>query len=259
MNNNNDNNGFYLIIVAVGNGSRCFACGSLQPKQYFMVDGMTPLEYVIQKFLSMNVFCKIIVVVHPDHRIYFSRIQQKLSEYDIVIFLENNGIYRSDNVLKGLNFLKQYSDCKYVMVHDAVRYLVTHDMIMRTYSPFLNSNSNLEIFASSMSGSMTSSLLYKKENDNNNNKNDNIFLTINRDNCIELQTPQMFKFSIVLEEVYRNKRNNENNYFDEFSIVLKQYPKNVVFIPSNGIKNCKITNNNDLDDFFLCIRYNNVI
>lgn len=112
-----------VIIVAAGQGER--AGGGL-PKQYQMLGQKTILEHSVQAFKSHPMISDILVVISPDHVRHYSA----LSIAGELAPPVPGGATRQESVRLGLEALSERSP-KWVLVHDAARPFVSHDVIGR--------------------------------------------------------------------------------------------------------------------------------
>ncbi len=114
----------YAIIVAGGNGSRM---GSELPKQFLIINGKPLLYYCLETFLKAYDDLKIILVLPEEYMGNGQEIIDAFFNYDR-IQLVTGGRTRFHSVQNGL---AQIKDESIVLVHDAVRCLVTEVLIRR--------------------------------------------------------------------------------------------------------------------------------
>jgi 2-C-methyl-D-erythritol 4-phosphate cytidylyltransferase len=115
------------LILAGGKGTRF---NSMRPKQYMEVDGMPVISYTMRQFQTHHMVTDICVVCSPEWNEYierqaatwgFDKFRQCLPSGDTSFLSMRNGI-------DGLAQSGFHVD-SIVMVHDAVRPLITHDII----------------------------------------------------------------------------------------------------------------------------------
>ena len=117
----------FAIILSGGIGTRL---GAKVPKQYLTVKGKPIILYTLEKFCAVKEIDKIIIVAAEQWRA------------KIVEWVENDGIEltyqfatpgetRQESIINGLNIGLEYGDNDKVIIHDAVRPLVSSEMIKR--------------------------------------------------------------------------------------------------------------------------------
>jgi 2-C-methyl-D-erythritol 4-phosphate cytidylyltransferase / 2-C-methyl-D-erythritol 2,4-cyclodiphosphate synthase len=169
-----------VIICAAGKSSRLLENIDI-PKQYLQVCNKTILEFSIDKFLLNIKIDNIIVCVNNTHINYYSDIKNKYSKFDKIVFIEG-GNSRSESVNKGLNYLKK-SKTDIVFIHDAARPNFQEDLIDKLID-------NLSTYDAIIPVTKITDTLKKVE--------ENKLTTINRDNYVLSQTPQLFIYSKLL-------------------------------------------------------------
>lgn len=115
----------WAIIPATGIGSRMQAD---RPKQYLEILGKSILEHTLDNLLSFSAISGAVLVVNANDD-YWPRLQYYS---DKTILTCHGGKERHHSVFNGLHHLRQHtaSDC-IVMIHDAVRPLVSHQDLAR--------------------------------------------------------------------------------------------------------------------------------
>lgn len=181
----------YAIIAAGGSGQRM---GSDIPKQFLEISGKTLLWY------SVNVFSKsfdditIIVVAPPD---LIQKAKEVCTGFSNVVFAQG-GNTRFQSVKNGLTLVKEDS---VVFVHDAVRCLVTTELVKNCY------NQAIEV------GSAIPSIAV---NDSIRIIHDGSHKVIDRNSIRIIQTPQTFRSEIILPAFAVN---DNENFTDEATVV----------------------------------------
>lgn len=108
------NSAITAIVPAAGVGSRMKAD---RPKQYLCLLGKTVLEHTLEKLLSHPKIERVIVSVGENDP-YFSALP--ISQDPRVIRV-SGGKERADSVSNGLDYLLQYTQSEWALVHDAAR------------------------------------------------------------------------------------------------------------------------------------------
>ena len=210
------------IIVAGGTGSRM---GSDVPKQFIKLNGKDILLHTIETFSSCDIIDKIIIVCHKDYIKYCNELIKGL-DFDITVIC--GGKTRQASVHNGLVELK---DCKYVLIHDAVRCLACKDDILNLYNELLNT------------GSCTLAVRVKdtiKMTDDNNF----VTKTLNRQNLWQIQTPQAFE----TEEIKKaHLYALETNYLGTDDCSLIEHMGKSVKLVEGKYENIKITTPTDIE------------
>lgn len=167
--------GISVVIPAAGVGSRM---ASAVPKQYQMLDERTVLEATLSRFLSLKPDYVVVVVSARDDQ-YLNI--PGVSSCTIV----TGGAERSDSVLAGLNALSLVAQ-QWVMVHDAVRPCVRPDDILHLVEC---------VEESDVGGLLAVPVIdtVKAESEGE------AVLTVDRSNLWHAQTPQMFRYGVLVE------------------------------------------------------------
>ncbi|HWJ28970.1 MAG TPA: 2-C-methyl-D-erythritol 4-phosphate cytidylyltransferase [Flavisolibacter sp.] len=168
----------YAIIVAGGTGKRM---GTATPKQFLMLHDKPVLYYTIKTFLEAYEDLQIILVLPEEYTDMGKEIIDAYFEYDR-IQLTSGGETRFHSVQNGLRLIKQES---IVFVHDAVRCLVSVDLIRNCYENTLQMGSAVPVVLAKDSVR----LLNLEENDNE---------VLDRQRVVLVQTPQTFHSKILL-------------------------------------------------------------
>jgi 2-C-methyl-D-erythritol 4-phosphate cytidylyltransferase/2-C-methyl-D-erythritol 2,4-cyclodiphosphate synthase len=116
-----------VLMVAAGRGERAAGAHAL-PKQYARIGGEPVLTRSLKTFLSHPAIGLVQVVIHPDDRSLYDTAVAGMS--GPIAPPVCGGRARQDSVRAGLLALKAASP-EYVLVHDAARPFVTHDLIDR--------------------------------------------------------------------------------------------------------------------------------
>src|SRR5687768_10954760 len=114
------------LIVAGGSGTRM---GTEIPKQFLTLKEKPLLYYSVKKFLDAYKDMQVILVMHPDFLIRGQEIIDAYFEKDR-IKITAGGETRFHSVKNGLSLIEE--EC-IIFVHDAVRCLVSVDLIRRSY------------------------------------------------------------------------------------------------------------------------------
>lgn len=118
------------IILSGGTGERMRQANGV-PKQYIEVHGRSILEYCLRTFAESDSIDGIVVVANELWHNYIEAIFEKLGKRKFLGFAQP-GAARQLSIYSGLKKLEQVCpDTDRVIVHDAVRPLVSLDLIKR--------------------------------------------------------------------------------------------------------------------------------
>ena len=113
-----DNGTIGVVVVAAGRGER--AGTSVEgPKQYRRIGGRPVLWHTLNGFLDWPKTGPIIVVIHPDDRVFYDAVTADIAGR-AKIAVVTGGATRQISVLRGLQALAD-AGVGHVMIHDGVR------------------------------------------------------------------------------------------------------------------------------------------
>ena len=208
------------VIVAAGSGVRM---GSATPKQFLLLQQKPVLWHSISAFQNAFKDIEILLVVSPQH---FSVAEEiRLSSADpSKIKIVAGGKTRFESVRNGLRHITDSQAI--VFVHDAVRCLLSGDLIKRCYDE---------------AGKMGSAIPSIAIQDSLRLRSDKSFEPVDRNKIIMIQTPQTFRADILLKAF---KQDDDDRFTDE-SIVVQKSGEAIHFIAGEDF-NIKITRPVDL-------------
>lgn len=121
-----------VVILASGVGSRF---GSNVPKQFHKINGKMVIEYVVDAIFEAKIVDKILIVTNIEaNKSYLTN----LAADDRVDFV-NGGETRNYSLVNALQYINDNYDCDKVIVCDAVRPMITGEL-MDKYFAFLDDN-----------------------------------------------------------------------------------------------------------------------
>ena len=112
------NTPFHLLIPASGTGERF---GTETPKQYLPLNGTPTIRHTIEKFLQMESCASITIIINPDHTDLYTQATNGLNIPPPI----HGGKTRKDSVYKGLQSLDHLEKTDKILIHDAVRPLIS--------------------------------------------------------------------------------------------------------------------------------------
>jgi 2-C-methyl-D-erythritol 4-phosphate cytidylyltransferase len=131
----------FAIIVAGGTGSRM---NNSTPKQFLLLRGKPVLYHTIKSFLQSYDDMHIILVLPQDHIAAGQEIIDAFFDYSR-IQIAIGGRTRFHSVQNGLQMVNEES---IVFVHDAVRCLVSVELIQRCYNAAIENGSAIPVIGS---------------------------------------------------------------------------------------------------------------
>lgn len=212
------------IIPSGGIGKRI---QSPIPKQYVKVLGKEILTYTLETFQNSNLIDEIII---PAEKKYFKTIADIKKKYNItkITNIVEGGKERQDSVYNAL-ISKNFNEEDYIIVHDAAR-------------PFLSIH--LLNNAIKYAHNFDSVVVALKARDTIFSGNDYVQNYIDRSSLYYAQTPQIFKFKILIESFVKAK--NQKFIATDESMIVKNAGFNVRILDGE-FSNFKITTQNDID------------
>ena len=208
--------------MAGGSGTRM---GSGIPKQFRSLCGKPVLWWSMKAFHDQDPSTKLILVL-PEEFIslwedFFTTLpKEERFPYEVT----SGGESRSESVVKGLALVD--ADNSLVAVHDGARPLVTPGMIDKGWKVALENGAAIPVIP------VTDSLRIKTDHGSKN---------VDRNDYLAVQTPQIFKTSL-LKNAYAAA---EGNSFSDDATVVENYGHKVALFEGNP-DNMKITNPKDL-------------
>lgn len=170
-----------VIIAAAGQGKRL---GSDTPKQYLKIAGEPILVKTVRAFCNNDRVDYVFIVTNKD---YIGHCEQLINEYDLdkVVSVVEGGKERQDSVYQALQQInRKRPGVEYVLVHDAARPFVSQETI------------NYVIEAAVGVGAAIACVPVKdsiRQGTSEESRN------VERSNLYNVQTPQGFKKSVLIE------------------------------------------------------------
>lgn len=207
------------IIVAGGSGSRM---GTELPKQFLPIGGLPLLMHTIRNFYDFDPLLQLILVLPADEITTWNELSLQY-HFEIPLRVIAGGATRFQSVKNGLSLV---GDAGLIAVHDGVRPLVSHETLTRCFRCAVENGSAIPVLPASESvreGSMSASV------------------PVDRSRYFLVQTPQVFKASILLES-YKQLWNAD--FTDDASVV--EHAGTAVRLVMGNRENIKITFPEDL-------------
>ncbi|HEY2722597.1 MAG TPA: 2-C-methyl-D-erythritol 4-phosphate cytidylyltransferase [Chitinophagaceae bacterium] len=191
----------YAIIVAGGTGSRM---GSDLPKQFLLLKDKPVLYYSLKTFWSAYDDLQIILVLPAAFTDIGEEIIDAYFDKDR-IRITTGGDTRFQSVKNGLRLVEEES---IIFVHDAVRCLVSTELIRRCYETAVETGSAIPAIISKDSVRIV---------DNNESE------TVDRNKILLVQTPQTFHSKILLpayEIDFKDKFTDEATVVEAYGLKI---------------------------------------
>lgn len=215
----------YAIILAAGKGKRMEANIN---KQFLEIKDKPLLYYSLDVFSNCELIDGIILVCAENEVEYCKK--QIIEKYKInkILKIVSGGKERQDSVYNGL---KAIDDCNIVLVHDGARPFVSSEVI------------ESGIKYAKLYGACTCGVIPK---DTIKVKNEEGFSggTPDRNNLFQVQTPQCFKYNLILE-CHEKLAKGYVSVTDDTAVV--EYYGHKVYLYKGSYHNIKITTPEDID------------
>jgi 2-C-methyl-D-erythritol 4-phosphate cytidylyltransferase len=212
------------IIPVAGKGKRF---GGEIPKQYFKLNGKPIIAITLNKVLAVKEIDHIIVVVSAYEVERMTQIIEQFCDSKKNIRIVIGGEKRQDSVYNGLQDIDR--DTEIVVVHDGVRPLIRPEIISESIKIAVKQGACIVAIPVKDTIKQVSG--------------EKVIKTISRDQLIQVQTPQTFKYRIL------KKAHNEAkiiNYYATDEAGLIEWLGLPVIVLKGSSDNIKITTKDDL-------------
>ncbi|APG12075.1 2-C-methyl-D-erythritol 4-phosphate cytidylyltransferase/2-C-methyl-D-erythritol 2,4-cyclodiphosphate synthase [Bradyrhizobium elkanii] len=186
-----------VVLVAAGRGLRAGAGG---PKQYREIGGVPVIYRAMEAFSRHPDVFAVQPVVNPDDSAMFTAAVEGLSHEPPT----NGGATRQASVLAGLEALAKHKP-DIVLIHDAARPFVSAGVISRAIEAAGRTGAALPVVA------VTDTIKVTGESGNVEDTPDRAALRI-------AQTPQSFRFDVILEAHRRAAKDGRSDFTDDAAI-----------------------------------------
>jgi 2-C-methyl-D-erythritol 4-phosphate cytidylyltransferase len=211
------------VIVAAGKGKRM---KSDIDKQFLKIDGKSILLLTVEKFLKCTFINEIIIVTSLQHFDDCSKILDSVKSEKSINVVEG-GNERCNSVINGLKACNK--KCEYVFIHDGVR-------------PFVKVSDIADIYTDVKKYDACVPAVPVKDTIKKINKEGFAEYTPDRSKLYAVQTPQTFKYSLIMEAYSR--LGNNSSVTDDASVA--ELAGNKIFISRGSYENIKITTPEDM-------------
>lgn len=219
---------YFVIIPASGAGVRF--SGRI-PKQFIKIEGKELILHTLEKF---NAVKKIDSIIISTQKKYFDRLLKIVLENktEKVSKIVEGGEMRMDSVYNALMNL----NCKktdFVMIHDAVRPFVSGKLINRLIAESVKYGSVIPGIPVNDTVKKTDKKLFVQK-------------TISRENLYRIQTPQVFRYDILVKSF---EKAYKENYIGTDEAAIVEYAGYKIKLIEGEESNIKITVKEDLKFF----------
>jgi len=174
----------FALIPAAGVGARM---GGVCPKQYLRLAGKQMLLHVLETFVSTPAIAHTYVVVSKEDGYVDEMLSGVTWLENRITLIRNGGMTRQQSVLNGLLAMReQLSDEDWILVHDAARPGLTSDLI----------DSLLAALRDDPVGGLLA--LPVVDTLKRGDVNKRVQATVPREGLWAAQTPQMFRYALLL-------------------------------------------------------------
>ncbi len=215
-----------VIIAASGTGKRM---KSAVAKQYLELKGRPVLSYTIEAFDKSPYIDDIIIVCGSTDIDYVSKNIVAKYGYSKVKTVTAGGNERQDSVYNGLK--KVSKDCDVVLIHDGVR-------------PFIDNKYIKELIDTALECGGCVMGVKVKDTIKICDKSNNITDTPERNTLWAAQTPQAFKYSIIMNAY---KKAFDDGYYGTDDSMLAERTGVKIKMVEGSYNNIKLTTPEDLD------------
>ena len=214
-----------VIIVAAGKGKRM---GKGYNKQYIPLSGKPIVAHTIEVFENMELIDEIVLVVGGGETDLAKKDIIYKYNFKKVVKIVEGGTERQDSVYNGLRAVN--INCDIVLVHDGARPFITDSIIEKS----IKTAKDAGACAVAVRVKDTIKIV---------NKNMEVDHTPNRDTLWAVQTPQTFRYGLLLE-AYEELQTDAVKVTDDAMLIEKS--GHTVKIIEGSYENIKITTPEDL-------------
>lgn len=214
-----------LVIVAAGKGTRMNMDVN---KQYIDVCGIPILARTLSRFDALDYIKEIILAVHADDILYCKEHIIDAFKFNKIKCLVTGGATRQDSVFNGLKEVSREADV--VIVHDGAR-------------PFVSEDSIVSCIEAAAQYGVSTVAVPAKDTIKYSDSEGFVESTLDRSRLWSIQTPQAFKYKIIMDS---HKQAQTDNYVGTDDTVLTERLGYKTRLVMGSYNNIKITTREDL-------------
>ncbi|WML36290.1 2-C-methyl-D-erythritol 4-phosphate cytidylyltransferase [Clostridium sp. OS1-26] len=213
-----------VIIVAAGRGKRM---GTDVNKQFLNIKDKPVIYYSLNTFSDNKLIDEIVIVCAEDEMEYCKIEIVEKYKIDKVSKIVAGGKERQDSVYNGLRAIK---DCEIALIHDGARPFVT-DKIIEEGIKYAKQ------YGACACGVIPKDTIKVRDDQGISTG------TLDRNSLFSVQTPQCFKYNMILE-CHRKLSEDSISVTDDTAVT--SYYGNIVYLYEGSYDNIKITTPEDL-------------
>ena len=195
--------------------------GSDMPKQFMLLGGEPVIMRTIRRFVEAMPGLGIVVVLHPDYVDMWHRLCEEHG-FDISVRIVRGGEERFYSVKNGLDAISSSAGDDIVAVHDAVRPLVSVEVIRRTFAEAVEHGAVVPALPSVESVRLVDA--------------GGRSMAVSRNSVMLVQTPQVFSLSLLRKAYAQPYRDT----FTDDASVVEALGHPIHIVPGNR-ENIKLT------------------
>jgi len=221
------------ILLGAGQGTRYTQSGERPnpvPKQFHLLEGKPVFIWALKSLVEQVPLRRVVIGIAPNH---LELAKQLVAQYftkpnSLQIEFVAGGDRRQDSSVNAIELIKKVKPWpEVVLIHDACR-----PFLGDTLKNALQSYSQLKEFGGWIPGLAVTETIKKV-------KNGQVLETVNRSELVRIQTPQLFKFDVLVKILEQIKANSETNFTDDASM-LESFGEKVAVFPGDE-RNVKMT------------------
>ena len=214
------------IVLAGGSGSRM---GTKVAKQYIEIDGFPIIYYTLEAFENSMIDDIILVCRESDVSYCTEEIVKKYG-FTKVSSVVVGGKERFDSVYEGLKAAK---NCDYVFIHDGARPCITDEVIERCFENVVECRACV-------------AAVPVKDTIKISDEAGFVAQTPTRSTLWQIQTPQVFEYSLVKSAFDKMYENNQTDGITDDAMVVERFGDCRVKLVMGSYSNIKVTTPEDL-------------
>lgn len=214
-----------LVVVAAGKGTRM---NMDMNKQYIKVGGIPILARTLRKFEDLDYINEIILVAHIDDILYCKENVVDAYNFKKIRHIVAGGLTRQDSVFNGL--IEVYDRADIVIIHDGAR-------------PFADEESIAACIEAAAEYGVSTVAVPVKDTIKTSNSEGFVDSTPDRSVLWSVQTPQAFKYNIIMDS---HRRARIDGFIGTDDTVLAERLGVKTKLVMGSYNNIKITTREDL-------------
>lgn len=212
---------YWAILPAAGSGSRFSKHLS---KQYLSILGKTVMQHSVDKLCQLNLAGCVVAIAAQD-----DQAQQLSFNHPSLLHWVHGGAERMDSVLAALHYLRPYTqDSDWILVHDVARPCIQLEQLQQLIDQLKDDDVG-GLLAVPVRDTLKQAAL-------NQSQSHQVIKTVSREQLWQCQTPQMFRFSVLLKALEHAKQQHILVTDESNAIELLNLPIKLVVGRADNIK-----------------------